>query len=162
MKKVYYIVGGVVGVLILAFVVMQAWGHRYIFEFSGESMAPAYHAKDHALLSYNLNSIKRGDVIVFEVPFDHSKVFAKRIIGVPNETIVIKGGAVSIIGPANDGFELEEAYVTDENRVAENLTIELGADEYFVAGDNRAQSSDSRTWGPIKRSDIRAVIIRTL
>jgi signal peptidase I len=93
----------------------------------------------------------RGDLVVFRYPNDTKKFFIKRVIGLPHEKVVIEGSTIKIINAAHpDGFILEEPYV--KNISNNSLTSELKDDEYFVMGDNRSASSDSRYWGPVHRN----------
>ena len=99
-------------------------------------------------LSYRLGKPNRGDVVILRYPRDPSKFFIKRVIGMPNETVEIKNGVVTIKTKSNPtGFELTEPYV--EFKKYENITQTLGDGEYFVMGDNRVASSDSRAWGSV-------------
>ena|SRR3989338_5940106 len=121
------------------------------FVVSGSSMVPTFENKDYLIidkLSYELGNPKRSDVVIFKYPNDPTKYFIKRIIGLPNETVEIKGSVVTIInGEYKDGFKLSEPYVKN---ISNNTThLELKSDEYFVMGDNRSGSSDSRVWGPV-------------
>ena len=101
-------------------------------------------------LSYRLNDPERGDVAIFKYPKDTKKFFIKRVIGLPNETINIKGSDVTIINEKNpDGFIIDQPYVI--NTANNDLTFELKDEEYFVMGDNRSASSDSRSWGAVSR-----------
>ncbi len=126
------------------------------FVVSGLSMFPTFHNADYLIideLSYRFTEPHRGDVIVFKYPKDPSKFFIKRIIGLPNETISINGSKVTIKNEANpEGFSLDEQYV--QNTAQNNLTTTTGPTEYFVLGDNRSGSSDSRVWGNLDRSYI--------
>jgi len=124
------------------------------FVMSGQSMSPTYSAGDYLLIERVSTKHERGDIVVHKYPQDRSKVFLKRVIGLPNETVAVQNGVVTITTPEGETFELNEPYVSEQNRTNDNLTMLLGADEYFVLGDNRAASSDSRVWGPIQRSDI--------
>lgn len=119
------------------------------FVVSGESMFPTFHDGEYLIvdeLSYLLNSPHRGEVIIFRYPGDTKRFFIKRIIGMPNEEISIKDGIVTIINKENlNGFTLNEPYIDEKFNTTSNY--KTGSDEYFVMGDNRNRSSDSRTWG---------------
>ena len=98
-------------------------------------------------LTYHFENPERGEVIIFKFPQDTSKFFIKRIIGLPGETVKIQGGVITIINAQNpDGFALDESYLTQPTN--SKVQITLKDNEYFVMGDNRPSSSDSRIWGP--------------
>jgi signal peptidase I len=123
------------------------------FIVSGSSMVPTFENGDYLIIdkvSYMLGSPKRDDVVVFRYPGDTSKFFIKRIIGLPNETVDIKGNEVTITNGENkEGFKLEQPFVKN---ISNNDThFELKNDEYFVMGDNRSASSDSRYWGAVEK-----------
>jgi len=126
------------------------------FIVSGLSMFPTFHDSEYLIvdeLSYRLGDPTRGDVVIFRYPKEPSKFFIKRIIGLPNETVLISGNTVTIKNDAKpDGFELEQPYV--ENNANNTLEKKLGTDEYFVMGDNRSASSDSRYWGAVPRKNL--------
>lgn len=119
------------------------------FVVSGESMFPTFHDGEYLIvdeLSYLLGSPHRGDVIIFRYPGDTKRFFIKRIIGMPNEEISITNGEVKIINNSNsNGFVLNEPYIDEKFNTTSSY--KTGNDEYFVMGDNRNRSSDSRTWG---------------
>lgn len=123
------------------------------FVVSGSSMFPTFVNGDYLIVdkvSYELGNPQRDDVVVFRYPNDTTKFFIKRIIGLPNETVDIKGSLVTITEPAGGhSFTLDEPYV--KNQSSNSTHFELKGDEYFVMGDNRSASSDSRFWGPVKR-----------
>ena len=100
--------------------------------------------------------LNRADVVVFKYPRNHSQYFIKRIIGLPGEKIEIKGGKVSIYNSENpNGIALDEStYLPSELRTAGEIVLMLKDNEYFVMGDNRSASSDSRYWGPVLDSEI--------
>jgi signal peptidase I len=101
----------------------------------------------------HLSDPSRGDVIIFKYPKDPSKYFIKRVIGLPGETVDINGTDVKIFNTENpDGVTITEPYV-DFNKSG-NVHLTLRDDEYFVMGDNRFASSDSRVWGPLERNMI--------
>jgi signal peptidase I len=119
------------------------------FVVSGESMYPTFHDGEYLIvdeLSYNLGEPKRGDVIVFRYPGDTKRFFIKRVIGMPNEEIIIDKGKIKIINQENkNGFTLNEPYVKEYFDTS--TTFKTKDNEYFVMGDNRNKSSDSRVWG---------------
>ncbi len=124
------------------------------FIVSGVSMYPAFDSWHYLIIDqYTYNFVRdpeRGEVVVFKYPGNPERFFIKRIIGLPNEKITIDGYKVII----NDKFELNEPYISDEKKKRTTLEIQLEEDEYFVMGDNRKESSDSRYWGPLKREFI--------
>ena len=123
------------------------------FIVSGSSMVPTFQNGQYLIvdeLSYKLETPKRDDIIVFRYPKDPSKFFIKRIIGLPNETVDIKGSDVYITNAEHpEGFKLDQPFV--ENKSENNIHFQLKADEYFVMGDNRSGSSDSRYWGAVPK-----------
>ena len=123
------------------------------FIVSGSSMFPTFEDKQYLIvdeISYKLGDINRGDVVIFKYPLDTKKYYIKRIIGLPNETIDIKDGKVFVINKENpDGFELDDSFI--QNISKDTGHYELQNDEYFVLGDNRTNSSDSRFWGPVPK-----------
>ncbi len=124
------------------------------FIVSGSSMVPTFSNGDYLIvdkISYRLGDPKRDDVVIFRYPGDTTKFFIKRIIGLPNETVDIKGNEVTITNAQNkEGFKLLQPFV--KNQANNDTHFELKDDEYFVMGDNRSASSDSRYWGAVKRS----------
>lgn len=124
----------------------------------GSSMFPNFKDGEYLLtdkISFRLSNPKRGNVIVFEAPPNRREDFIKRIIALPGEKVSIKEGKVLV-----NNKQLEETYLPSSfstqpgTYLEEDKTIELKNNEYFVLGDNRNFSSDSRMWGPIKRDDI--------
>lgn len=124
------------------------------FVVNGSSMEPTFSTGEYLIvdqLSYRLHEPKRGDVVIFHYPQDPSKFFIKRVVGLPNETIILSGNTVRVINDENpDGFFLDESFLTyvSENG---NDTFSLNSDEYVVLGDNRLASSDSRSWGTLNK-----------
>ena len=130
------------------------------FYVEGQSMEPAFLTKEYLIIdeiSYRLTEPKRGEVIVFRAPTVEKDFYLKRIIGLPGDRIRVENNKIIINNSQYPGsILLEEKYLAEETPGAANYT--LGPDEYFVMGDNRDASFDSRRFGPIKRN---AVIGRT-
>ncbi len=129
------------------------------FIVNGASMDPSFETWDYLIIdkfTYKfLHEPKRGDVAIFVAPVSNHKYFIKRIIGLPGEKIEIKDGHVFVYNKKYpEGFELKEPYISTTNLSYDNIKHTLNEDEYFVMGDNRAGSYDSRYWGPLKRSAI--------
>jgi len=124
------------------------------FIVNGRSMVPTFQNGQYLIINeitYRFHPPERGDVIVFKYPKDTKKYFIKRIIGLPGETIEITGNNVKVYNFANPkGFEVDQPYVKNESN--NNMKVTLGSGEYFVMGDNRNESSDSRYWGSVPRN----------
>ncbi len=129
------------------------------FVVSGSSMVPNYHNKDYLIIdriSYRSNPPKRGDVIVLKYPKDTTQFFIKRIIGLPGEKISFDNGAVIITNAEHpNGWRLTEDYLPAGTETGGRTDpVTLGSGQYFVLGDNRTASSDSRVWGILPEDDI--------
>ncbi|MFA6897168.1 MAG: signal peptidase I [Patescibacteria group bacterium] len=129
------------------------------FFVKGSSMEPNFQDGNYLIVNeigYRLEAPKRGDVIVFRYPLDQSEFFIKRVIGLPGETVEVKDGKVKIYNKENpNGFQLNESeYLADTVTTAGSVSEKLGSDEYFVLGDNRGASSDSRRWGLVPKRNI--------
>jgi len=129
------------------------------FFVHGASMEETFHDADYILIdeiSYRFNDPVRGDIVVFRYPNDHKQYFIKRVIGLPGETIEIKNNSVKIYNTENPkGMTLVESeYLSQGQETKGALRRKLDPNEYFVMGDNRTQSSDSRSWGPVHRSEV--------
>ena len=144
------------------------------YKVSGSSMDPRLEGGDHLLINkftylsvnysqidhilpfwttnsedlWELNNPVRGEIVVFKYPLDETQYFVKRVIGLPNETITISGNAIYV-----DGYKLIEPYIGDFNNSHDHQYL-MGEEEYFLLGDNRDNSNDSRHWGPVKRTQI--------
>lgn len=124
------------------------------FLVRGDSMEPNYHNGDYLIvdeLSYHVRGPERGEVIVLRFPFDSSQRFLKRIVGMPGESVEIKDGKVVVYGKEREAVVLNESpYLPEGLETPGSLRIDLKQDEYFVLGDNRPFSSDSRKWGVLE------------
>jgi signal peptidase I len=158
-ENVLYIIGAVVlAAVIQAFIIRP-------FIVSGTSMDPIIKNGQYLIVdevSYHFESPQRGDIIVFKAPPEPTKYYIKRVIGLPGDTVKINDGKVTIIDSAHpQGFTLDEPYITHPS--TDSGTYVVPANEYFVMGDNRAGSYDSRSWGMLPYANIRGrVLIRLL
>lgn len=121
----------------------------------GISMQPNFENGELLLtekISYRISKPKRGEVIVFEAPIGRKADFIKRIIALPQDKIKIENGDVFV-----NGEKLEEKNIT--SKTEGNLETILPSDEYFVLGDNRSSSSDSRSFGPIKKDSVKGKVL---
>ena len=123
------------------------------FLVKGASMEPNFHDGNYLIvdeISYRFRKPERGEVIVFKYPKDPKQYFIKRIVGLPGEKIEIKDQKVSIWNSENpNGLLLDEKYLTKEELTKGSTVLQLKPTEYFVMGDNRLFSSDSRYWGAL-------------
>ncbi len=128
------------------------------FIVSGASMQPTFQNGEYLIideLSYHFDQPRRGEVVIFRYPKDPSKFYIKRIIGLPGDSVEMRGTKIIVRNKElPSGFILNEPYLTPALGREDFLTIELGDGEYFVLGDNRGQSSDSRIWGTLPEKDI--------
>ncbi len=126
------------------------------FLVQGASMEPSFLDGDYLLvdeIAYRLREPQRGEVIIFKNPTNESDFFIKRIIGLPGEQVIVSNGNVII-----DGELLSEDYLPPGIEVSGEYAFQLKDDEYFVMGDNRPQSYDSRRWGPLDEDLIVGVV----
>ena len=127
------------------------------FMVDGASMEPNFHDKEYLVIneiSYRFNEPNRGEVVVFKNPIDTKQYYIKRIVGLPGETIKIENSKVYIKGINKDDFiQIDESdYLPENTKTFGNIKgLKLEDDEFFVLGDNRKNSKDSRNLGPIKR-----------
>jgi signal peptidase I len=121
----------------------------------GTSMMPALVDQERIFINkfiyrFGLSDIQRGDMVVFWFPGDTTKSYIKRVIGVPGDRIEVDNGNVIV-----NGKKLDETYVLDEYRDHQSMSpYEVKSDEYFVLGDHRSSSNDSRFWGAVPRKYI--------
>lgn len=128
------------------------------FLVSGASMVPNFENGDYLMvdeLTYRVREPERGEVVVFKYPNDPSTFFIKRVIGLPGERVTVGEGRVTVYNESHkDGLALDENYLP-KNLVTQGTTdVTLKTGEYFVMGDNRPYSFDSRSWGVLPKSDI--------
>ena len=145
---------GVLAILIRAYLVQP-------FIVDGQSMEPNFHNNDYLLidkLTYRLRDPKRGEIIVFKYPKNPRENYIKRVIGLPGETIVVEDNSVTVINSDHPGgIKLHEDYlssdeITESLNQQGRLSLSLQDNEFFVLGDNRDASQDSRIFGKVDRS----------
>jgi len=127
------------------------------FFVRGQSMEPNFYQGDYLIideLSYQFRAPQRGEVIVFKYPDDPSQRYIKRIIGLPGETIKIQGGQVFIEQDGEMQALDELAYLSQFSQTLGDVQMTLDKNEYFVLGDNRSVSADSRRWGALPEENI--------
>jgi len=136
------------------------------FVVSGESMSPTFDPGDYLVinkLAYLHAGPQRGDVIIFRYPLDPSMFYIKRVVGLPGETVELNNGVISIIESDGVRHIFNGSHVSYDPNAQTPLMTTLASDEYYVLGDNRDASSDSRDWGPLQakfivgRADLRVL-----
>ncbi len=155
LKETWSFVGETIRIVVVSLLIILPIRYFIVQPFfvRGESMFPNFHNNDYLIvdeLSYRFYDPKRGDVVVFRFPQDPSQYYIKRIIGLPGETVEVKEDKTIVYNRENPvGMILPEAYLTEST--LGDMKIKLDENEYFVMGDNRDESSDSRRWGPLPK-----------
>ena len=159
MKKVLSFIWEITKIVIIALAIVIPI--RYFlfqpFFIRGQSMEPSFENGDYLIIdeiSYRFREPQRGEVIVFQYPKDHSQRFIKRIIGLPGETIEIQDSRVIIHKDGNSQILDESEYLSFFSETSGNILVTLDEDEYFVLGDNREFSFDSRKFGVLPKEEI--------
>lgn len=172
-----YFIWDFVKVIIIALAIILPIRY-FIFQpfiVSGSSMEPNFSNGQYLIIdeiSYRFNEPQRGDVVVIRYPKDRKQFFIKRVVGLPGETVTVDNGRVTIKNDKNpEGVTVNETYLPSQGLtfphntaiVGGRKTLTLKDGEYFMMGDNRLASSDSRDWGPLSRQDmIGKVFVRVL
>lgn len=156
MKKFFVFIWEITKIVVISLAIIIPVRYYLIQPFfvRGASMQPNFKHGEYLVIdeiSYRFERPQRGQAIVFKYPKDPSQYYIKRIIGLPGETIEIKDKQVIIYNQQfPQGIILDEsAYLRNGQATWGDIKMELGPDEYFVLGDNRGASSDSRQWGPL-------------
>ncbi|MDD5651937.1 MAG: signal peptidase I [Candidatus Moranbacteria bacterium] len=174
-EEIYYGIGGflveMVKIFLLALIVIMPV-RIFLFQpffVQGASMEPNFEDGQYLIvneLGYKntdlkiatvepFKEIERGYVMIFRYPKNPKQFFIKRVIGLPGEKVELKNGKVYIYNDESlEGTELKEDYLPDDTYTQGSGKYEVGEDEYFVLGDNRSHSSDSRSWGLVSSKDI--------
>lgn len=155
----------IIGIIIVVKLVQGFLIQPFIVD--GGSMLPTYHSEEFLLvdkLSYLIHPPRRGDVMIFKLyennnnPYE-GKHLIKRVIGLPGEHVVVKNGVTTIYNIENPaGFIIDEPYVNYKD-LHKNADVTLDDNHYFMMGDNRAQSYDSRDWGPLDKANIKGQVL---
>jgi len=127
------------------------------FLVKGPSMEPNFENNDYLIIdeiSYRLRAPERGEVIVFKFPLNTSQRFIKRIIGLPGELVEINNGEIEVSKDGKTEVLNESKYLSLALKTEGNISVVLNENEYFVLGDNREASFDSRRFGVVPMSDI--------
>lgn len=159
MKNFFLFIWEVTKIVIIALVIVVPI--RYFlfqpFFVKGQSMEPNFENGDYLIvdeLSFRFRDPQRGEVVVFKYPNNLSQRYIKRMIGLPGETVEIKDGKI-ILFDQEGGRVLDESdYLSSSIQTPGDIRVTLAENEYFVLGDNRYASSDSRRWGSLPREDI--------
>lgn len=156
MKKFFLFIWEIVKIVVIALIIVVPI-RVFVFQpffVRGVSMEPNYQNFDYLIISeisYRFSDPQRGDAIVFHNPHDTSKRFIKRIVGLPGETIKITEGRV-MLKQEEDFFILDESeYLPEGTTTSGNIEVFLENDQFFVLGDNRYLSLDSRSFGSVDR-----------
>jgi signal peptidase I len=159
-SKALEFIGELIHVVIISLAIIVPIRYFLIqpFYVKGASMEPNFYDHEYLIIdeiSYRLNQPERGDIVVFRYPNDPRQFFIKRIIAMPGERIKLSGGKVTLYDAEHpEGRLLDETSYLGALFTAGEKDITLSADEYFLMGDNRAASLDSRIFGPVPRSYI--------
>jgi signal peptidase I len=157
MKSILLFIWEVIKIIIVALLIVVPIRY-FVFQpflVRGQSMEPNFSNSDYLIvdeLSYQFSNPGRGDVIVFKSPTYPSQNFIKRIIGLPGEEIIIEGGTIKVIKGEKETILNESEYIFE--RTTGDVHIVLNNHQYFVLGDNRDSSYDSRRWGPLPKENI--------
>ena len=160
LKSVFKFSWDIIKVAIIALILAGLVRYFLIQPFfvEGASMEPNFETGEYLLIdevSYYFKPVERSEVVVFRYPLDASKYYIKRVIGLPEETVEIKNNRVVIYSDEYpDGLALDESYLPKNLITDGQVKKKLGKDEYFVLGDNRSVSYDSRRWGVLPKNDI--------
>lgn len=127
------------------------------FYVKGASMEPNFYEQEYLIideLSYRFRMPERGEIVVFKYPRDHKQYYIKRIIGLPGETVEISDGHVVVYNKEHpNGIVLEEDYLTQDLTTGKEK-VTLGINEFYVLGDNRDASMDSRSFGVVDKDEL--------
>lgn len=161
MKNFFLFIFELVKITIISLVIIIPIRYFLIQPFivKGASMEPNFHDNEYLIINeitYRFKEAQRGDIVVFRYPQDPREYFIKRVIGLPGEKIKFSGGEVYLSQNGSEWNKLDEQYLDESVATFANNDneIAIGQDEYYVMGDNRNSSRDSRSFGPVNKSFI--------
>jgi len=161
MKKVLIFIWETAKIVVISLAIIIPIRYYLIQPFfvRGASMTPNFDNGQYLVvneINYRFEKPERGQVIIFKYPLNPSQYYIKRIIGLPGETVEIKNGQVFVYNTNTlEEIDLDESDYLPQGRTTKgNIKVELNQEEYFVLGDNRQASSDSRQWGVLPRENI--------
>ena len=161
MKKVLIFIWETAKIVVISLAIIIPIRYYLIQPFfvRGASMTPNFDNGQYLVvneINYRFEKPERGQVIIFKYPLNPSQYYIKRIIGLPGETVEIKNGQVFVYNTNTlEEIDLDESdYLPQGMTTKGNIKVELNQEEYFVLGDNRQASSDSRQWGVLPRENI--------
>jgi signal peptidase I len=146
MKKILIVLAVIIILIITYFVIFPI----NIYKMSGVSMEPTYKDGDILSVTKDINNLRRGDVVIVNVPNRKESLIVKRIIGLPGEKLSIKNNQLYI----NDNFYNLSQFSIHDFVYPGNLDLSLSGNQYFVLGDNVPKSADSRVFGPVETNNI--------
>lgn len=158
MKELFSFVWEISKVIIIALLIVVPVRY-FIFQpflVRGESMEPNFNNGDYLIvdeISYRFRQPQRGEVVVFKFPDNPSQRYIKRIIGLPEETVEIRTGQIFVLS-GDEELQLDESSYLGLSDTPGSTKVNLIEDEYFVLGDNRPRSADSRRWGALPKENI--------
>ncbi|MFH1424042.1 MAG: signal peptidase I [Candidatus Nealsonbacteria bacterium] len=159
MNKLFLYIWEVLKIVIVALLIVVPIRY-FVFQpffVRGQSMEPNFYNGDYLIvdeLTYQFRAPERGEVVVFKYPNDTTQRYIKRIVGLPGETIAVNSGKVFIYQDSSPVALDELTYLPQTTRTQGDIKITLGKEDYFVLGDNRALSADSRAWGTLPERDL--------
>jgi signal peptidase I len=167
MRKFFLFVWEIIKVVSISLAIILPVRYYLIqpFYVKGASMEPNFHDHEYLIIdeiSYRFKTPERGQVIVFRYPKNPQEYFIKRVIGLPGEEVQIKDGKIIIYNSSKpEGFLLNESYLPAGLETLDNngAKVEVGSNEYFVLGDNRNASKDSRSFGPVDKTFVTGKVL---
>lgn len=149
-SRLFWALLGIAALIVIVIVIAGAWAvfPTRPLRIEGQAMSPTLNHNDKVFMRTQVGELQRGDIVAFLYPHNQSKSYIKRIIGLPRETIEVKDGKIYI-----NGNRIAEPYIAPEHASHDTMPgpVAIPPDNYFVMGDNRKNSSDSRYWGPLPR-----------